>query len=163
MENNPCSYCDGHDITVMDKPYMVSGPYGGEASIKFHALVCNTCGFTADDSEHNNPLIPESLAVLRRQSMVNIFTGSNSLGLSNASMERTLGLPARTLARWKNEPSLNPTAAALALMKIIRTFPWILAVVEQRYDAKSAQSMVLQQAFSSLMESFPNTGNEEMM
>ena len=156
MENKLCSYCGCHDITVMDKPYMVSEPYGGEVIIKIHVLVCNTCGFTAGDSEYNDPLIQEGLAVFRRQSMVNILTGLNSLGLSNASMERTLGLPARTLARWKNEPSLNPSAAALALMKIIRTFPWILAVAEQRYDQKSAPSMVLQQAFS-------NTGNEEMM
>ena len=82
--------------------------------------------------------------------MMNVLTELNSLGLSNTSMERTLGLPARTLARWKNEPSLKPSAAALALMKIIRTFPWILAVADQRYDKKSAQAMVLQIAFSSV-------------
>lgn len=162
MENKLCSYCGGHDVTVVDKPYTLSEPYGGEAIIQSHVFLCNTCGFLADDSEYNDPLIQEGLAGLKRQAMINILTELNSLGLSNASMERTLGLPTRTLARWKNEPALKPSAAALALMKIIRTFPWILAVADQRYDQKSAQAMVLQQAFSSLMESFSNAGNEEM-
>lgn len=153
MEIKLCSYCGGNDVTVVDKPYTLSEPYGGEAIIQSHVFLCNTCGFLADDSEYNDPLIQEGLAVLRRQSMVNVLTELNNLGLSNASMERTLGLPARTLARWKNESSLKPSAAALALMKIIRTFPWILAVADQRYDKKSAQAMVLEQAFASLEES----------
>ena len=162
MGNKLCSYCGGHDVTVVDKPYTLSEPYGGEAIIQSHVFLCNTCGFLADDSEYNDPLIQEGLAGLKRQAMINILTELNSLGLSNASMERTLGLPTRTLARWKNESSLNPSTAALALIKIIRTFPWILAVADQRYDKKSAQAMVLQQAFSSLLESFSKAGNEEM-
>jgi len=163
MDSNLCSYCGGHDLTITNKDYTLSEPYGGEALIQVHVCVCNTCGFTEDDSDYNDPLILEGLAVLKRQSMVNVLTELNSLGFSNASMERTLGLPARTLARWKNETSLNPSAAALALMKIIRTFPWILAVADQRYDAKSAQSMVLQQAFSSLLESFSNAGDTDLL
>ena len=82
--------------------------------------------------------------------MVHVLTELNDLGLTSASMERALGLPARTLARWKNESSLNPSTAALALMKIIRTFPWTLAFVEQRYEKRCTQSMVLQIAFSSV-------------
>ncbi len=129
----------------------------------FRAIILgNTCGFLADDSGYIDPLILEGLAVHTHQAMITILTELNSLGPSNASMELTLGLPARTLARWKNEPSLNPSAAALALMKIIRAFPWIRAVADQRYDQTSVQSMVLKQVFSSLMDSFSDVGNGEM-
>ncbi len=162
MDRKQCSYCGGHDVHVMEKEHTLSEPYGGEALIQVHVIVCNACGFTVDDSEYNDPLILEGLSALKRQSMVNVLTELNGLGFSNASMERTLGLPARTLARWKNETSLNPSAAALALMRIIRTFPWILAVADQRYDSKSAQSMVLKQAFSHVMESFSTDGDKEL-
>ncbi|MDY0287319.1 MAG: hypothetical protein RBR15_00675 [Sphaerochaeta sp.] len=163
MDTIVCSLCGGSDVTVVDMDYTVSEPYGGEVIIQSHVFVCNTCGFKEDDSDYNDPLIIENSDALKRQAMVNILTELNSLGLSNASMERTLCLPSRTLARWKNDTSLNPSAAGLALMTIIRTFPWILAVGDHRYDAMYAKSMVLEQAFSTIMEAFSNIGDTDLL
>lgn len=62
----------------------------------------------------------------------------NEQGYSNASMERSLGLPARTLERWKNDRTIVPSAAALALMRIVRTYPWILKVADAPFDEEEA-------------------------
>ena len=80
MDSNLCSYYGVHDLTITNKDYTLSEPYGGETIIQVHVLECNTCGFTADDSDYNDPLILEGLAVIERQSMMNGITELNSLG-----------------------------------------------------------------------------------
>ncbi|MFA5698302.1 MAG: hypothetical protein WC954_01035 [Sphaerochaeta sp.] len=82
--------------------------------------------------------------------MVNILNDLNEMGYSNALMERILGLPARTLARWKNEQSINPSAAAIALMRIIRTYPWILVVADAKFDEEVALNTLIREYFSRL-------------
>jgi hypothetical protein len=67
-------------------------------------------------------------------------------------MERALGLPARTLARWKNEQTTSPSAAGVALMRIIRTFPWILEVADVQFDKTKARKVLLQAAMDEIVK-----------
>jgi len=49
-----------------------------------------------------------------------------SMGHSQASIERTLGLPMKTLD--------NENPETLALMKMIKAFPWLLQVADRQFD-----------------------------
>ncbi|MDA3822348.1 MAG: hypothetical protein PF450_07045, partial [Bacteroidales bacterium] len=80
-----------------------------------------------------------------------ILTSLNRDGYSNASMERALGLPSRTLARWKKENSISPSSSGIALMRIIRSFPWILDIAENNFDQKKAMSIFLTNAMNEIV------------
>ncbi|MDC7230684.1 MAG: hypothetical protein PQJ48_10270 [Sphaerochaetaceae bacterium] len=132
MEKQKCSYCGNEDVDIREDQVEVSEPFADVNTVTVKMVVCKTCGF-AEDHEDNDRVLQDALAVCKQSSMVHILTYLNAQGYTNASMERSLGLPARTLARWKNE-DIVPSAAALALMRFIRTFPWLLRVAEKEFD-----------------------------
>lgn len=145
MENIKCSYCGKESVSIEEQEIELCEPYGDSSIVKIKELVCDVCGF-AEEDESNDLIIQKELSILKRTSMVKVLDTLNHLGYSNASMERALGLPARTLARWKNEQSMSPSASGIALMRIIRTFPWILSVAELKFDKKAAQAILLARA-----------------
>ncbi len=74
------------------------------------------------------------------------------MGHANVDLERIMRLLARTLARWRNDPSIMPSSAALTLLKIVRTFPWLLEVMDCGYDREKAKAIHLEHAVEDLVE-----------
>ncbi|MBI9095634.1 MAG: hypothetical protein JEY71_12190 [Sphaerochaeta sp.] len=146
-----CSYCGKETVSIEEHEIELSEPYGGFSTVKIKEKVCNHCGF-AEDDDSNDIVIQKELSVLKRISMVKVLDALNSMGHTTASMERALGLPARTLARWKNERSMSPSASGIALMRIIRTYPWILAVADMQFDHEAARNILLQNAANELVK-----------
>jgi hypothetical protein len=73
-------------------------------------------------------------------------------------MERVLGLPQRTLAKWKNR-SVVPSAAGVSLLKYIRVFPWLLEVAENDYDYAISQKIHLSTAMNSFINEMQFNNN----
>jgi len=113
--------------------------------VAIEVLTCRKCGFE-EYLPSNDETIARALSDLKKALMVLLLNDLNSSGLPNAYRERALGLPARTLARWKNEVSLMQSAAGHALMRLIRTFPWLLQVAEAEFDEKRARILLLKAA-----------------
>ena len=151
MVNDICSYCGQDGVSVEEKEIELSQPYSGTSKVKKKERVCSHCGF-AEDDVGNDTVILQELSFLKKDSMVKMIESLNSMGLTTASMERSLELPARTLARWKNEETISPSAAGIALMRIIRTYPWILALADRQFDSEAARTFLLQQAASELLK-----------
>ena len=131
MKKIICSYCGKESVITRNYEMELSEPYSDIKKVTLKENICSYCGFSEDD-ESNDNIVNNELRELKRISMIKILESLNVLGYTNAAMERILGLPARTLARWKNEMSINPSAAAIALLRIIRTYPWILEIAEKR-------------------------------
>lgn len=47
---------------------------------------------------------------------------------------------------------MSPSAAAIALMRIIRTYPWVLAVADMQFDHAAARSILLESAANELVK-----------
>lgn len=151
MEKVICSYCGKDTVSIKDREIEISEPYVESSTVKIQERVCSHCGFSEDDG-NNDLVIQKELAALKRASMVKVLDELNAMGHTTASMERALGLPARTIARWKNERSMSPSAAALALMRMIRTFPWLLAVADMHFEGEAARNILLQHAAKELVD-----------
>ena len=150
MQKQKCSYCGSEDVDIREDQVEVSEPFADVNTVTVKMVVCNTCGF-AEDHESNDCVLQDALAVCKQSSMVHTLTYLNAQGYTNASMERTLGLPARTLARWKNE-DIVPSAAALALMRFIRTFPWLLRVAEEEFNEEKAHEVFLSEGQKEILK-----------
>ncbi len=149
MVNGICSYCGKDGVSIEEQEIELCLPYSEIGKVKIKERVCSHCGF-AEDDVGNDSVILQELSFLKKDSMVKMIESLNSMGLTTASMERSLELPARTLARWKNEEAISPSAAGIALMRIIRTYPWILAVADRQFDPEVARAILLQQIDSGL-------------
>lgn len=64
-----------------------------------------------------------------------------------AHAERVLGLPARTIARWKTG---HASASATALLRFIVTYPWLLEVAEDQFEPTKADFHVAKAFYKSV-------------
>jgi hypothetical protein len=64
-------------------------------------------------------------------------------GIKMSYLERALELPARTTTRWK---SGEVSAATLALLRITRTYPWILEVADSHFDERVVKCRLVEEA-----------------
>lgn len=72
-----------------------------------------------------------------------------SRGVSMAHFERALRLPQRTLARWKTG---EVSHHAVALLRLVRTFPWLLEVADQSFDDAIALQTLIAEAGKAVAE-----------
>lgn len=73
----------------------------------------------------------------------------SKVGITMAMFERVFELPTRTLTRWKGG---DFSASALALLRIVATYPWIIEVAEHKFERNYASFVVIKIAASELLE-----------
>lgn len=130
-----CPICGSAEISTTTEPRQIAVPYG--PSIQYEAVInsCASCGESGDFNNENDDRMNAAAKRSSADSVPLILDYLNKLGLSNVYIERALGLPFRTLGRWKSGELSN---GAIALLRVIRTYPWILKVADERYDNETA-------------------------
>jgi DNA-binding transcriptional regulator YiaG len=138
-----CSVCGSKNIEVKESMERHQVPYGTDVEIKSVIHACADCGAEIDvtkDEERTKALMVSQKASV--DSIIN-FLSVNS-GYTFANIERALSLPQRTLSRWKT--GQDPSAAGLALLRIIRTYPWITDVADEGFEQGAARRILMEEA-----------------
>lgn len=143
MNEITCPVCGSSDVFKKEHNEIISESYGGSKQITLYTNYCNNCD--TDFDEENDQIIQETIEELKAKAVVNILNDFIGNGFNLSSMERSLELPQRTLAKWKSTG--KPSAAGVSLLKILRCFPWILEVAEQEFEFQSAQKVFVKNAF----------------
>jgi len=138
-----CPACGSVEVTTATTQEVHSIPFGPNLTVQIATNTCQTCGEHGDFSGSNDQLVKAELTTAQKASVARMLDTVGAGGISMAYMERALRLPARTVARWKNGET---SAAALALLRIVRTFPWVLHVADQAFDPAVAQQVLVEQA-----------------
>ena len=141
-EKLKCLVCGSEDLETETNIRHHGVPYGYSVKAEQIVYVCDVCGARIEESDDNNFEI--ELAKSQRESLELILSFLKEEGYSMSSIERALELPARTISRWKS--GNDPSASGLALLRIIRTYPWILDVAERQYLDPVANSILVKNA-----------------
>jgi hypothetical protein len=94
--------------------------------------LCSACGTEGDFARENDA----ALAAAGKRSARAIIESLAADGFSMAYFERAFGLPQRTMARWK---AGECSAGSLALLRVVRSYPWVLRVAERSFSEKVAR------------------------
>ena len=143
MEYETCVVCGGKQIKMDERPMSITGPYTSPVVIYLRGYKCLECGSTIADDDACDIAIAEGHEKMRKASMINMITTLNREGYSDRMIESAANLAQGTVIRWKGVDSPPPSAAAVALMRIIRTYPWMIGVAENEYDLTEAKRAVL--------------------
>lgn len=141
-EHPMCPMCGSSAVTETDELRAIAIPYGGQATYGTKVHHCSDCGESGDFTQQNDAIIQSAYREAKKKSVDPMLGYLGSIGVSMAYIERALELPVRTLARWKTEEC---SAAAIALLRIIRTYPWILQVADARFDERVAKVTLLKE------------------
>jgi hypothetical protein len=132
-----CPICGSKELIASKVQKSISIPYGDVICYNTLEYACETCceSFVSDDESEF-----EIALKLSQISAVNsIGTFLNDKGYSNTFMERVLQIPFGSISKWKTKP----THEGVALLTVIRTYPWILYVAEDNFKHDVAVSEVL--------------------
>lgn len=116
-------------------------PYAPATACEVEYAVCGSCGEEGDFAQANDAKLNLAVKEAAKASVAAMLDGLTSQGISMAYFERALQLPARTLTRWK---SGDHSAASLALLRVIRTYPWILDVADEGFTEPIASVKVVE-------------------
>jgi hypothetical protein len=156
-----CPVCGSVNLEKTFSNEVLKGDLGEDASYKKVSCRCLDCGSEGDFFNENTDAINFALDTLKRKyvkSTLDYFTENK---ISFSSIERILGLPQRTLTKWKNDVA-QPTAAGVALLKFLRVYPWLLDVAEHSYDYDTSQEIFLKSAFNIMLHKISFSKDDTM-
>ncbi|NOU23583.1 MAG: hypothetical protein HOO93_17685 [Methyloglobulus sp.] len=138
-----CPACGSDSVESTESINTIPVVYGNAAKFVEILNKCSVCGESGDFSGVNDEQIDKALEVAKKDSVNKMLDALSINGIKMSYMERALELPARTIARWKIG---EVSAATLALLRIIRTFPWLLEVADERFDRTVANYKLMVEA-----------------
>lgn len=150
MNIKRCPECGSKAIIENKKNISIKEPFANEVNIEINENVCSLCGSQGDFFNQNETLIDETIKNLKQKSIKNILNDFTNNKMSMSSIERALEMPQRTLTKWKNSTNY-PSSAGIALMRLIKLFPWLLEVAENKYNYIEAQKIHINTAIEELL------------
>jgi transcriptional regulator with XRE-family HTH domain len=144
-----CPVCGSTEFKTVTNKNSLPIAYGEPAIVEETTDTCLSCGVSGDFSDENDLRVTTALAEAKKKSIDAMLETLSEMGIKMAYLERALELPARTVSRWKSGES---SAASLALLRAIRTYPWILEVADARFDPYIAKMKLVEGAAQVLRE-----------
>lgn len=151
MSEKKCPVCGLGNVIETDKDQALEDTFGGTEMVTVKDYQCGVCDASGDLFDENESALQHGISSLKAKAVENIlkdFTENYKTGFS--AIERALELPQRTLTKWKSGAS-KPSSAALALLKMIDVFPWLLKVADNKYDYTIARQIHLNDAFQTFI------------
>lgn len=134
MKNKDCPIC-GEKNSLEIKKEKLKIKYAREKGLAtFKYYECPSCGatFDFDFEEENEKSIKREKTIVRQKSVSKILSCLEK-DYSFVEIERSFGLPPRSLSKWKTGAK-SPSAAVATLINLIGVFPWLSYVAASDYD-----------------------------
>ena len=141
--NNSCPICSSDTLETTKTKEYIPVIYGDKAIYDKTLNKCLTCEEEGDFFEVNDAVFSDALNKANKKSISDMVNYLAEKKISASCIERSLNLPARTISRWKTG---DFSAASIALLRIIRTYPWIIEVADEKYNESIASIKVVENA-----------------
>lgn len=155
-----CPACGSQEVLRFEDEGFDQLTLGDKFSFKQVNYKCNSCEEEGDFSEETDKNFLVAQKVAQGNLVKEILKNMNNIGISMAMFERVFELPARTLTRWKNE---DFSSSALALLRIIITYPWIVDVAEHKFEKKYSKCAVIKAAAEEFNEIKVNSNDSSQV
>jgi DNA-binding transcriptional regulator YiaG len=126
-----CPACGSKNITSGKKKGIIVIPYGEEAVFLETIYTCFDCDTSGDFIGENAHIVKKAVRTCEINSVKNMINWMYEIGISNSYFERALRLTFGTVNRWK---SGDITPSDLSLLRIVRTYPWILEISDKNFE-----------------------------
>lgn len=155
MNNITCPICNSKELTSEVSTQTDQLPLGPQFDFKKVIYTCSNCGEKGDFERVNDSKFLEAYKPALVESvkqMINKLSEENDISM--AYFERVFELPVRTLTRWK---SGDFSATAVALLRTVKTFPWITEVAENKFEPTLAAATLIQESGNTIYSILNNT------
>lgn len=144
-----CPVCGAPGLRQETSYESICVPFGKDASVARTLEVCDTCGSRVYPEGDDSSVLSSALTSAVTSSVHTMLDDLAKCGYSMAYMERGLGLPPRTIGRWKGG---EISAAALTLLRAVRAFPFVVQAAEAGFRASTCEALVVADAAQRLLQ-----------
>jgi hypothetical protein len=130
-----CPVCGSTDIESGTEHREYPIGFGEVAKLDVVVNRCRSCQESGDFLAASDPAIEAAIVAAEDRLASKSIDVLAAQGYTMASCERALGLAPRTMGRWK---SGHISESARVLLKILRTFPWVLEVAKSKFSQSAA-------------------------
>jgi hypothetical protein len=150
-----CPVCGASNVEISNESRSYSAPFGVPISFAVELATCRTCGESGDFRNANAAVLKQAIETADQRSLGSILEWLGEVGISMAFVERALRLPTRTVARWK---AGECSASGIALLRLVRRYPWLLEVAAAGFSEVAARKAVLAAAGAVVAEAVDAAG-----
>ena len=129
-EINTCVVCGLANVNVLEVKRSYAAPFGPDVEYTNKIAACPDCGTNIDLSDPD--VFPNAVAESESKSIGMILDYIVSKGFTHAAIERALDLPDRAISNWKCKEAVS--SSSMALLRILRAFPWVIDVADKNFD-----------------------------
>src|SRR5438105_374791 len=135
-----CPACGSDAVTTEQQTEIFTVPYGPHVTYPIINNICGLCHSTGDFGRANEETLTRIKEQAIKASVPLMLEQLSDNGCTMAYIERSLDLPSRTIARWK---AGETSAAAVAALRLITTFPWLLEVADYGFAPGTARAILV--------------------
>ncbi len=149
MKQNTCPLCGSKELKKIEKQSSGKITLGEKFSFKEVYFECSTCHEAFDLFYETDKNYQKAEKKAQKKFVEKTITELSKNISTMSFFERVFELPIRTLSRWK---SGDFSFTSLALLRIVKTYPWIIDVAEHKFDESFAKNIITQIANSNNIE-----------
>ncbi|MCK5760394.1 MAG: hypothetical protein KAH33_03815 [Candidatus Delongbacteria bacterium] len=139
-----CNYCGNSNFNKRKEKQTEFEPYGEIIEFKEDIWVCKKCGDELNYTLNYTDGYEKAQKKSEVSSIKNMLAYLTKGRIKLKDIEDSLGLPVRTLSRWKSK--LNYSKVGLTLLRVVRSYPWIILVAARRFESKAVDEVFKQAA-----------------
>jgi hypothetical protein len=139
-----CPACGSHELKALSEQKSHQLTLGGEFHYMEQMYKCASCGEEGDFANRNDDVFKIAEHEALKKLVPSLIDDLSKEKISMAQFERAFELPQRTLTRWKGG---DFSASSVALLRTIKTFPFIINVAEKKFNPGFAQRSLFLEAF----------------
>lgn len=144
-----CSICGSKETKRIEREKFDKLTLGCKFRFKEVSYKCNNCEEEYYYSEETDKNYLEAEKKAKCHFVKDSIECLSKMNISMAYLERVFELPIRTLTRWKNG---DFSSSAIALLRLIVTYPWIIKVAEHKFERECAKNIVIKVGIHELTE-----------
>jgi len=134
-----CPACGSHEVIRSEKESFSQLTLGETFSFREINYKCASCKEEGDFLAETDKNYIAAEKIAQKELVKKILEKIHAAGITMATFERVFELPARTLTRWKNG---DFSSSALALLRIVITYPWMMEVAENKFEKEYSKCAV---------------------
>ncbi|MBU0455732.1 MAG: hypothetical protein ABIH77_03700 [Pseudomonadota bacterium] len=141
MKQNTCPLCGSKELKKFKKQSSDRITLGEKfffEEVYFKCLVCHEAFDLLGETDRNYRIAEKKA---QKKFVKKTIEELNKKNISMSFFERVFELPIRTLSRWK---SGDFSFVSLALLRIVKTYPWLTDVAEHKFEEEFARDVLIQ-------------------
>lgn len=155
---NHCPFCGETNIQKFEQTVAHRLVLGNEFIVPESFYKCTNCESEFADEAENEKRLSAALVDARKVLSGTLIEKIKVNGLSMAYVERAFELPIRTLNRWKSAGETS--AASLAFLRLISTYPWLVDVADCKFDQRAAGLILWREALKAMSQYADENGGD---